>query len=194
MLGCFHLFIFYTVSVCRASSFVWVIINGDGECGDGGGGHWLVRMEWRPAGWSVCLPLLIFPCTIKSRSSLLASAHRMVPEKGRKTVVVMVNVDDSCVQAYLQPNWVGLVWGSVDTWCWIAFIKWTGWTLGYSDGDSTHHRHWLWYYYYRYFKKFLSLFYRYHFLSVIISVIIITGPKFGVCSPFLLVFCCFNLL
>ena len=45
------------------------------KMGDGGGGHWLVRMEWRPAGWSVCLPLLIFPCTIKSRSSLLAPAH-----------------------------------------------------------------------------------------------------------------------
>jgi len=43
--------------------------------GDGGGGHWLVRMEWRPAGWSVCLPVLIFPCTIKSRNSLLAPAH-----------------------------------------------------------------------------------------------------------------------
>jgi len=28
--------------------------------GDDGGGHWLVRMEWRPAGWPVCLPLLIF--------------------------------------------------------------------------------------------------------------------------------------
>ena len=41
---------------------------------DGGGGHWLVRMEWHPAGWSVCLPLLIFPCTVKSRSSLLAPA------------------------------------------------------------------------------------------------------------------------
>ena len=38
-------------------------------------GRWLLRMEWRPAGWSVCLPLLIFPCTIKSRSSLLAPAH-----------------------------------------------------------------------------------------------------------------------
>ena len=25
-----------------------------------------------PAGWSVCLPLLISPCTVKSRSSLLA--------------------------------------------------------------------------------------------------------------------------
>jgi len=40
--------------------------------GDGGCGHRLVRMEWCPDGWSVCLPLLIFPCTIKSRSSLLA--------------------------------------------------------------------------------------------------------------------------
>ena len=46
-----------------------------------GGGHWLVRMEWRPAGWSVCLPLLIFPCTIKSRSSLLAPAHPGGPRK-----------------------------------------------------------------------------------------------------------------
>ena len=43
--------------------------------GDGSGGHWLVRMEWHPARWSVCLPLLIFPCTIKSRSYLLAPAH-----------------------------------------------------------------------------------------------------------------------
>jgi len=39
--------------------------------GDDGGGHCLVRMEWRPAVWSVCLPLLIFPCTIKSRSSVV---------------------------------------------------------------------------------------------------------------------------
>ena len=49
--------------------------------GDGGGGHWLVQMEWRPAGWSVCLPLLILPCTIKSRSSLLSRAHPDGPGK-----------------------------------------------------------------------------------------------------------------
>ena len=49
--------------------------------GDGGGGHWLVRMEWLPAAWSVCLPLLISPCTIKSRSSLLAPAHPGGPRK-----------------------------------------------------------------------------------------------------------------
>jgi len=48
---------------------------------DGGGRHWLVRMQWRPAGWSVCLPLLISPCTIKSRSSLLARAHPGGPGK-----------------------------------------------------------------------------------------------------------------
>ena len=38
-------------------------------------------MGWRPAGWSVCLPLLTFPCTIKSRSSLLAPAHPGGPGK-----------------------------------------------------------------------------------------------------------------
>jgi len=41
----------------------------------------LVRMEWRPAGWSACLPLLIFPCTIKSRSYLLTPAHPGGPGK-----------------------------------------------------------------------------------------------------------------
>ena len=34
-----------------------------------------------PAGWSVCLPLLIFPRTIKSRSSILALAHLGGPGK-----------------------------------------------------------------------------------------------------------------
>jgi len=38
-------------------------------------------MEWRPAGRSACLPLLIFPCTIKSRGSLLAPAHPGGPRK-----------------------------------------------------------------------------------------------------------------
>ena len=49
--------------------------------GDGGGRHWLVQIEWRPARWSVCLRLLIFSCTIKSRSSLLAPAHPGGPGK-----------------------------------------------------------------------------------------------------------------
>jgi len=60
--------------------------------GDGGGGHWLVRMEWHPVEWSVCLPLFVFPYTIKSRSSILAPAHPGGPGKrGRKAVVVVVN-------------------------------------------------------------------------------------------------------
>jgi len=49
--------------------------------GDGRGGHWLVRMEWHPAGWSVCLLLVIFLCTTKSRISLLALAHPGCPGK-----------------------------------------------------------------------------------------------------------------
>ena len=60
------------------TSLITILIT---KMGDGGGEHWLVRMEWRPAGWSVCLPLLIFPCTIKSRSSVLAPAHPGGPEK-----------------------------------------------------------------------------------------------------------------
>jgi len=44
---------------------------------DGGGGHSLVRMEWRqPDGRCVS-----FPLTIKSRSSLLATAHPGGPGK-----------------------------------------------------------------------------------------------------------------
>jgi len=68
----------------------WVLLVGLHEghpvckkCGeDGGGGHWLVQMKWHLAGWSVCLPLLIFPCTIKFRSSVLALAHLGGPGKG----------------------------------------------------------------------------------------------------------------
>jgi len=37
------------------------LLKGEAKDGDGGGGQWLVRMEWRPAGWlvsaSVNLPL-----------------------------------------------------------------------------------------------------------------------------------------
>jgi len=45
--------------------------------GDGGSGHCIIRMEWHPSRWS----LLIFPCTIMSRSSLLAPAHPGGPVK-----------------------------------------------------------------------------------------------------------------
>jgi len=49
--------------------------------GDGWSGHWVVWMEWHLPGWSVCLPLLIFPYTIKSRSALMAPAHPGGPGK-----------------------------------------------------------------------------------------------------------------
>ena len=49
------------------------------------GGWWRWALvspdEWRPAGWSLCLSLSIFPRTIKSRSSLLAPAHPGRPGK-----------------------------------------------------------------------------------------------------------------
>ena len=74
--------------------------------GDGGGRHWLVQMEWRPVGWSVYLPLLIFPCTIKCRSSLLAPAHPCSP--GKRAVkrlwwwwLYMINF--SCFIVPIQP-------------------------------------------------------------------------------------------
>ena len=70
--------------------------------GDGGGRHWLVRMEWRPAGWSVCLPLLIFPCTIKSRNSLLAPAHLGGP--GKTVVCVCACEIVACLYALCVPE------------------------------------------------------------------------------------------
>ena len=39
-------------------------------------------VKWRPSRWSVCLPLLIFPCTVGSRSSRLLLAHQGGPGKG----------------------------------------------------------------------------------------------------------------
>jgi len=58
-------------------------------------------MEWRPAGWSVCLPLLISPCTIKSRSSLVALAHLGGPGKRaeKQLCVCVFSVE------VLSPKW-----------------------------------------------------------------------------------------
>ena len=57
-------------------------------CEDGGGGHWLVRMEWRPAvwsgGWSVNLPL---HHEVQKFSSGTGSPG-WSRKKSRKTVVV----------------------------------------------------------------------------------------------------------
>jgi len=65
-------------------------------------------MEWRPAGWSVCLPRLISPCTIKSRSSLLAPAHpdgpRKLAVKRSWCVCVCATVSVTCVAAVTHYN------------------------------------------------------------------------------------------
>jgi len=43
--------------------------------------------------------------------------------------MVMVVVDDSCLQANSQPKSCGLVWGSMAAWHCSTFVKWTEWTL-----------------------------------------------------------------
>jgi len=55
------------------------------ERGDDGGGHRLVRMEWRPAGWSMCLLLLVFHKVQKFSSG--TSSPGWSRKEGRKTVV-----------------------------------------------------------------------------------------------------------
>ena len=83
--------------------------------GDGGGGHWLVRMEWRPAGWSVFVPLLISPCTIKSRSSLLTPAHLGGPwKRAVKRLCVCVCV---CVCVCKKVRTVSIPEEATDYWC-----------------------------------------------------------------------------
>jgi len=89
-------------------------------------------MEWRPAGWSVCLPLLIFRCTIKSRSSLLALAHPGGP--GRRaikrlwcgvavaelsTVFLMLHVARVCVRSGPFPCFP-LAWPSMGVFFYFA--------------------------------------------------------------------------
>jgi len=63
------------------------------KMGDGGGGHCLVQMEWCPAGWSVCLPLLIFPCTINiPKFSSSTGSPGWSQKKGHKMVVWWVSI------------------------------------------------------------------------------------------------------
>jgi len=82
-------------------------------------------MEWRPAGWWVCLPLLIFPCTIQSRSSLLAPAHLVGP--GKRAIRWL---------------WCGVVFPEEHLWRWVAQVF-----LWRPDGlpvtQPTGSRHWV---------------------------------------------------
>jgi len=66
---------------------------------DGWGGHWLVQMEWRPAGWSVCLPLLIFPCTIVHKFSGTGS-----PRWSRKRTIKRLCVSTQYKYHYMSAS------------------------------------------------------------------------------------------
>jgi len=54
--------------------------------GDGGGGYWLVRMEWRPAGWCVCSVNLPLHHKVQKFSCGTGSPG-WSQKKGRKTAV-----------------------------------------------------------------------------------------------------------
>jgi len=57
---------------------------------DGGGGHWLVWMEWRPAGWSVSASVN-FPLHHKvQKFSSGTGSPWWSRKKGRKMVMVVV--------------------------------------------------------------------------------------------------------
>jgi len=73
-------------------------------------------MEWHPARWLMCLPLLIFPCIIKSRSSLLAPAHPGGPGKRAvkwlwcglvvidRSISVMTTAVKTCLKSFIPCN------------------------------------------------------------------------------------------
>jgi len=73
----------------------------------------------------MCLPLLIFPCTIKPRSSLLAQAHLGGPgKKGHKTVVLMI------IHLYLYHNsplipmrHLFFTARNMLQWCFVCFVQ-----------------------------------------------------------------------
>jgi len=56
------------------------------KMGDDGGGHWLVRMEWRSAGWSVSASAGL-PLYRKVQRFSSGAGSPGGPEKGHKTVV-----------------------------------------------------------------------------------------------------------
>jgi len=56
--------------------------------GDGGGGHWLVQMEWRTAGWSVSASVNLALHHKVQKFSSVTGSPGWSRKKGRKTVVV----------------------------------------------------------------------------------------------------------
>jgi len=66
------------------------------QWGDGGGKHWLVRMEWRPAGWSVSASVNLPLHQKVQKFSSGTGAPGWSRKKGRKMVVVV------CVSRWLM--------------------------------------------------------------------------------------------
>jgi len=67
------------------------------KMGGGGGGHWLVRMEWCPAGWSVCASVNL-PLHYKvHKFSSGTGSPGWSWKKGCKTVVVWCGVEFASV-------------------------------------------------------------------------------------------------
>ena len=54
---------------------------------DGGGGHWLVRMEWRPPGWSVSASVNLPLHHKVQKFSSGTGSPGWSRKKGHKTVV-----------------------------------------------------------------------------------------------------------
>jgi len=81
--------------VCLFSALTLLLGRQEGhpackKMGDGGGGHWLVRMEWRPAGWLVS-PCVNLPLHHKvQKFSSGTGSPGWSRKKGRKMVVVVV--------------------------------------------------------------------------------------------------------
>ena len=69
--------------------------------GDDAGGHWLVRMEWHQAGWSVCVSLNL-PLHHKVQKFLLAPAHPGGP--GKRVVKMVVCVCVCACQSLPDPG------------------------------------------------------------------------------------------
>ena len=60
------------------------------QWGDGEGGHWLVRMEWRTAGWSVSASVSLPLHHKVQKFSSGTGSPRWSRKKGHKMVVVFV--------------------------------------------------------------------------------------------------------
>jgi len=78
--------------------------------GDGGGGHWLVRMEWHPPGWSVCLPLLSSLALLSPEILFWHRSPGWSRKKGRETVVVWYEISRQPLNGFAPNSHRRRVW------------------------------------------------------------------------------------